>query len=63
MKRLGITPLAAALLAAVTLAVSGCASVHEPWVNNGKQWKEQRFQSKVPNQALQQRLLTGQTDR
>jgi len=41
----------------------GCAPIHEPWVNNGKEWKQDKFQSKVPNQELSERLLTTQIDR
>jgi hypothetical protein len=41
----------------------GCAPIHEPWVNNDKAWKQDKFQSKVPNQELSERLLTTQIDR
>jgi len=41
----------------------GCAPIHEPWVNNGKAWKQDKFQSNVPDKALGERLLTTQIDR
>ncbi len=47
----------------VCLGLAACERVHEPWVQNGAAWKEQHFASEVPNQALDQRLLTTQTDR
>jgi hypothetical protein len=64
MNRSQIARLTTMLVAgAAALALSGCAPIHEPWVNNGKQWKEQHFRSNVSNAVLDQRLLTGQSDR
>jgi hypothetical protein len=51
------------VLAMLTVAVSGCSRIHEPWVNNDAQWKEQQFKMNVPEKQLDQRLLTGQSDR
>ena len=55
--------LGAVLTALGVLVLGGCQPVHDPWVNNGKQWKEQHFKTHEPNAELRQRLETGQTDR
>jgi len=52
-----------ALIAAGAIMASGCQHIHEPWTNNGKNWKEQRFQTQSPDSELKQRLQTVQTDR
>ncbi|MGA7799919.1 MAG: hypothetical protein WCC36_03830 [Gammaproteobacteria bacterium] len=52
-----------ALVMGTLLTLAGCQHVHDPWVNNGKQWKEQRFDTHAPNTELRQRLETGQSDR
>lgn len=53
-----------AMLVGIMVAmVSGCSHVQEPWTGNGGQYKTEMFKTKLPSQALDQRLLTGQTDR
>lgn len=51
------------LAMAALLVLGGCQHVHDPWVNNGKQWKEQHFKTHAPNAELRQRLEAGQSDR
>ena len=54
-------PLAIGIVSLLTL--SACSRIHEPWVVNAKQWKEEQFKMNVPDSELRTRIMTTQSDR
>lgn len=59
MRRFGFT--LAALLIVSTIA--GCEHVEEPWINNGAEWKQEKFETHASGPELRHRLEYTQVDR
>lgn len=52
--------LVAMLIATMT---AGCEHVEEPWINNGAEWKQEKFETRASGPELRHRLEYTQVDR
>lgn len=52
-----------ALACGLLLSAAGCEHIHEPWVRNPEQLKQERSRPDQAQMELRDRLRAGQTDR